>query len=101
MERNSYSRLSLLRSISFSFLSISVVAVLFQVSTWAAVVGAVRGVVHDPDHRPVQGADVVVKASNSDYVQNLTTDIDGGFEATALPIGAYLVTVRGDGFAPS
>jgi outer membrane receptor protein involved in Fe transport len=67
----------------------------------AAVVGNVRGVVHDPDHRPVKGAEVVVKSGTSDYARKLTTDADGGFEATALPVGAYFVTVRKDGFAPS
>jgi outer membrane receptor protein involved in Fe transport len=58
-------------------------------------------VVHDPDHRPVQGAEVVVQSSSSDYTRTLTVDADGGFEATALPVGAYLVTVRKDGFAPA
>jgi outer membrane receptor for ferrienterochelin and colicin len=70
-------------------------------SIWAAVIGTVRGVVHDPDHRPVQGAQVLVKSGSSDYMQKLTTDSDGGFEATALPVGAYVVTVRREGFAPS
>jgi len=75
--------------------------VLFSVATWAAVFGTVRGVVHDPDHRPVQRAQVVVKSANSEYTQRLTTDTDGGFEATALPVGAYVVTVITEGFAPS
>jgi outer membrane receptor for ferrienterochelin and colicin len=71
------------------------------VASWAAVFGTVRGVVHDPDHRPVQKAQVVVKSSSSEYLQKLTTDTDGGFEATALPVGAYVVTVTTAGFAPS
>jgi outer membrane receptor protein involved in Fe transport len=66
---------------------------------WAGVVGTVRGVVHDPDYRPVQGAEVVVKASGSDYTRTLAAGTDGSFEATGLPAGAYLVTVRKDGFA--
>jgi len=94
-------RLRCFRSLSFSFVSISVFAVLFPIGVSAAVVGTVRGVVHDPDHRPVEGAEVVVKARSSDYAQKLTTDNDGGFEASALPVGAYQVTVRRDGFAPS
>jgi outer membrane receptor protein involved in Fe transport len=75
--------------------------VLVPFAIWAAAFGTLRGVVHDPDHRPVQGAEVVVRSSNSDYARNLTVDADGGFEATALPVGAYLVTVRKDGFAPA
>ena len=31
----------------------------------------------------------------------LTTDADGAFEATALPVGSYVVTVTTEGFAPS
>ena len=42
-----------------------------------------------------------MKSSTSDYVRKLTVDADGGFEATALPVGAYLVTVRKEGFAPA
>jgi outer membrane receptor protein involved in Fe transport len=76
-------------------------AVLFSTTIWATVFGTVRGVVHDPDHRPVQRADVLLKSSSSEYSQKLTTDADGGFEATALPVGAYVVTVTMEGFAPS
>ena len=68
---------------------------------FAAVFGTLRGVVHDPDHRPVLGAEVVVKAIGSDYERKLMVDADGGFEASALPVGAYQVTVRKDGFAPA
>jgi outer membrane receptor for ferrienterochelin and colicin len=67
---------------------------------WAVVLGPVRGVVHDPDHRPVAGATITVKSSSSAYSQELTTGTDGNFEA-ALPVGSYLVTVLRDGFLPS
>jgi outer membrane receptor protein involved in Fe transport len=65
------------------------------------VVGSVRGIVHDPDHRPVAGAAVTVKSSTSDYSQSLMSAADGSFEATALPVGAYRVTVLHEGFAPA
>ncbi len=68
---------------------------------WAAVLGSVRGVVHDPDHRPVKGATVLVKSSTADYSQNATTGADGDFEVTSLPVGAYRVTVTHDGFGAS
>ena len=74
---------------------------LFPVAMWAAVVGSVRGVVHDPDHRPVKGATVLVKSSTADYSQNTTTGADGDFEVTSLPVGAYRVTVTHDGFSSS
>lgn len=78
-----------------------VYAVLLFVPAWAAVFGTIRGVVHDPDHRPLQKAQVVIKSSSSDYSQQLTTDTDGAFEATALPVGSYDVTVTAQGFASS
>ena len=46
----------------------------------AAVLGSVRGVVHDPDHRPVKSASVAVKASTADYSQTVTTAANGEFE---------------------
>jgi outer membrane receptor protein involved in Fe transport len=76
-------------------------AILFSAASWAAVVGTVRGLVHDPDHRPVQAAEVTVKSTSSDYSQKATTDSDGGFEVGALPVGQYQVTVAKEGFAPS
>ena len=65
----------------------------------ATVFGSLRGVVHDPDHRPLVGAQVLIKASTSDYSQMTTTGADGAFEATSLPVGAYRVTITRDGFA--
>jgi outer membrane receptor protein involved in Fe transport len=89
------------KHVKWPYRFICVFIVLVQAAIWAAVFGSVRGVVHDPDHRPVPGAEVLVKSSTSDYVRKLTVDADGGFEATALPVGAYLVTVRKEGFAPA
>lgn len=70
-------------------------------TVWAAVVGSVRGIVHDPDHRPVAGAQVTIKAASSDFARELATMGDGSFEADALPVGAYRVTVSHQGFAPA
>jgi outer membrane receptor for ferrienterochelin and colicin len=70
-------------------------------AAWAVVFGSLRGVVHDPDHRPVAGAQVVLRSTSSDYSQTLSTLPDGVFEATSVPVGAYRVTVIHDGFAPA
>ena len=75
--------------------------ILFTGAVWAAVFGTVRGVVHDPDHRPVPDAQVLVKSVSSEYSQKLATNPEGAFEATTLPVGAYTVTVMRDGFATS
>jgi outer membrane receptor protein involved in Fe transport len=67
----------------------------------AAVLGSIRGIVHDPDHRPVPNAVVRVHAVDSAYAQEVTTGSDGAFQSAPLPVGEYVVTVRFHGFAPS
>ena len=37
---------------------------------FATIFGSVRGVVHDPQHRPIPGAQVTLKAQNSDWTQS-------------------------------
>ncbi len=65
----------------------------------ATIFGTVRGIVHDPQHRPVADATVTLKAKNSDYLQTLLTDAEGGFHFDAVPLGEYVVTVSQVGFA--
>ena len=76
-------------------------SVMFPTASRATVFGSVRGVVHDPDHRPVEGARVALKSDSGDYSLALATDVNGAFEAAGVPVGACLVTVTRDGFAPS
>lgn len=71
------------------------------IALWAVVFGSLRGVVHDPDHRPVAGVKVVLQSSSSDFSRTLSTATDGSFEATSIPVGAYQVTVTQEGFAPA
>ena len=78
-----------------------VLALLRPAITWAVVVATVRGIVHDPDHRPIPGAQAVLKAANSDYSQKLASDAEGRFATLAIPVGSYIVTVTKDGFAAS
>ena len=59
----------------------------------AVVLSSLRGIVHDPDHRPVADARVTVKSVSSDFVQTLRTGPEGTFETTTIPIGEYQVTV--------
>jgi outer membrane cobalamin receptor len=70
-------------------------------AAFAAVVGSVRGVVHDPQHRPVQDAMVMIKAKTSDWSATTNSDANGNFVFTAVPIGEYVVTVVGVGFEQS
>ena len=68
---------------------------------FAAVFGTVRGVVHDPAHRPIAGAEVTISASASHYSQAVHTNESGQFEFPGIPIGEYKVIVRHPGFADS
>jgi hypothetical protein len=65
---------------------------------FANVYGAVRGVVHDPQHRPVQGTMVMLKAKSSDLTKTALTDANGDFQFNAVPLGDYTVTVASKGF---
>jgi outer membrane receptor for ferrienterochelin and colicin len=67
----------------------------------AAVLASIRGIVHDPDHRPIPNATVRIHTAGSDYSQELTTGVEGAFQSAPLPVGEYVVTVRSDGFAAS
>jgi hypothetical protein len=64
----------------------------------AEIFGTVHGIVHDPQHRPVQDVMVDLKAKRSDWVQHQKTNDNGEFEFSAVPLGQYTVTVALTGF---
>jgi outer membrane cobalamin receptor len=70
----------------------------FGVPALATVFGTVRGIVHDPQHRPIADATVTLKAKTSDYMQTVQTDAEGGFHFDAVALGEYIVTVLQAGF---
>ena len=69
------------------------------VAALATIFGSVRGVIHDPQHRPIQGAMVMLKSKSSDWAKNATSDADGEFAFNAVPLGDYSITVASPGFA--
>ncbi len=69
-----------------------------SVSAFANVYGAIRGVVHDPQHRPVQNAMVMLRAKSSDWAKTASTDANGEFQINAVPLGDYTVSVASVGF---
>jgi outer membrane receptor protein involved in Fe transport len=83
------------------WLFLCVMAMLFAGTAFATIFGNVRGVVHDPQHRPIQNAEVVLRASRSDWSRLARTDANGGFEISAVPAGKYLLTVKVQGFQPA
>ncbi len=71
----------------------------FGPAAFANIYGAIRGVVHDPQHRPIQNGMVMLKAKSSDWAKSVTTDANGEFQLNAVPLGDYSVSVASQGFA--
>jgi TonB dependent receptor/Carboxypeptidase regulatory-like domain len=65
----------------------------------ATIFGKVGGLIHDPQHRPIGGARVTIKAAYSDFSETQQTNQDGEFRFNAVPLGEYLVTIAQTGFA--
>ena len=67
-------------------------------AAYAGIFGQVRGIVHDPQHRPVSGARVEVRAAHSSFVVTAITGQDGSFILSSVPLGDYTVAVSQTGF---
>jgi hypothetical protein len=70
----------------------------FSGAAFATIFGNVRGIVHDPQHRPLAGAEVRISALTSSWSQSGAANAAGEFEFSAVPAGSYLVTVTAPGF---
>src|ERR1700739_2814870 len=66
----------------------------------ATVFGSVRGVVHDPQHRPVPSIKIILKAKTSDFLLTAETDANGDFQFDSVPLGQYSVIATDPAFAP-
>jgi outer membrane cobalamin receptor len=65
----------------------------------ATIFGSVRGIIHDPQHRPVEGTMVMIRSTSSDWSQTANTDSNGQFRFEAVPLGEYTISVASPGFA--
>lgn len=63
----------------------------------AMSLGTLRGIVHDRQHRPVEGAEIEVRGGGSAVLKAVSSDSDGEFEID-LPEGDYQVTINATGF---
>src|SRR6516165_10286781 len=77
---------------------VTAVLVAASLDARATVFATVHGVVHDPQHRPVAGAHVVLNAVNSQYSQHTETDGTGEFDLPQTPLGRYTLAVSSPGF---
>ena len=69
-----------------------------SLSVRASDAGSVRGIVHDPQHRPVENAMVMLKAKTSDWSASTNTDASGEFIFNGVAIGEYTVAVAAPDF---
>jgi hypothetical protein len=65
----------------------------------ATIFGSVRGIIHDPQHRPIQGSMVMLKSKSSEWTKSTSTDANGEFAFNAVLLGDYSITVVSPGFA--
>lgn len=70
-----------------------------SIPAFANVFATIHGVVHDPQHRPIAGAEVALQAADSAFVLHATTGSNGEFELPQTPIGVYRLTIALPGFA--
>src|SRR5271166_2939571 len=67
----------------------------------ATVFGTVAGIIHDPHHRPIQGATVTLKSNSSKWSATVTTDANGEYRFITVPAGDYSINVASPGFVPA
>jgi hypothetical protein len=65
----------------------------------ATIFSSVTGLIHDPEHRPVQGAKVTIRAADADWIESTTSNGAGEFRFGNVPLGSYTIEVDAAGFA--
>jgi outer membrane receptor protein involved in Fe transport len=78
---------------------ISLLALFACLPAFASVFGTVKAIVHDPQHRPVQDAQVEVQSRTSAFKTAGVTNEDGIATLQNLPVGEYDVVIQSPGFA--
>ncbi len=83
----------------FSYFALFLLVLLSSFPLLATIFGRVRGVVHDPAHRPVPGTHVSLRSLASGISLETETDAEGAFDFPAVTLGDYMVSVSQPGFA--
>lgn len=66
----------------------------------ATSTGNLRGIIHDPQHRPIPGARITLRTQGSSWSKSMRSDANGEFETGSIPTGDYVITVTASGFRP-
>jgi len=61
---------------------------------------SLRGIVHDPQHRPIDKAQVDVKNIGQGFSKTVQSDANGEFHIDNLANGAYSITIAAQGLRP-
>lgn len=78
--------------------SVLFLLIAFPCSLRASVFGTVKVIVHDPQHRPVQNAEITVQSTSSDLTQMAHTDAGGIATVLNVPVGEHRVSVSASSF---
>ncbi|MGH9397678.1 MAG: carboxypeptidase regulatory-like domain-containing protein, partial [Terriglobia bacterium] len=81
----------------------SVVFILLMAAIPALLRGAappvtLRGITHDPQHRPIAGAEVAIHSEPSSFSATVRSNANGEFEFQNVPPGDYVITATAPGF---
>ncbi|HKX82653.1 MAG TPA: carboxypeptidase-like regulatory domain-containing protein, partial [Pyrinomonadaceae bacterium] len=78
-----------------------VLALMAASTSFAQATGALSGTVKDQNDAVVLGANVTVRNTATNFTRNTTTNEDGRWTVTLLPVGTYSVTYEKEGFKKS
>ncbi len=84
-------------SISFGL----IFALLTVPAAFAQATGSLSGTVTDANGALVQGANITVKNTGTNFIRNTTSNDEGRWTVTLLPVGSYSVTYEKEGFKKS
>lgn len=87
-----------MRAFAFKSFGLVLLSVIFGTPLRASVFSQIRGVVHDPQHRPLPDAHVTLAAAHSSFSQSTDTGRDGAFTLPNTPLGDYTITITHSGF---
>ncbi|MGH9533635.1 MAG: TonB-dependent receptor domain-containing protein [Terriglobales bacterium] len=82
------------------FVLVGALALAFSLPALAQQPATVRGIVHDPDHRPIPAAQVTLRsaAHPAQAARATKTNANGEFSFAAVPAGTYTITATRRGF---
>ncbi len=90
-----------MRTKFISLFSATILSLFVTASAFAQATGGLSGTVTDQNGAVVQGAAIVVKNTATNLTRNTTSNADGRWTLSLLPVGTYSVTYEKEGFKKS